>query len=173
MSAVSDGAPIVVMGVSGSGKSTVGSALAQRLRVPFLDADALHPPANIAKMSRGEALNDEDRFPWLALVGEWLAVHEGGGVMGCSALKRRYRDQIRHHAPTVRFIYLEGSRDVIAARQAARPGHFMPASLLTSQFATLEPLEPDEDGVVIEVDQSVDQIVQGYVDLMHREPEES
>ena len=161
------------MGVSGSGKSTVGAALAQRLRVPFEDADDLHPSANIAKMSRGEALTDEDRFPWLALVGEWLAVHEDGGVMGCSALKRRYRDQIRHHAPNVRFIYLEGSRDVIAARQAARPGHFMPASLLTSQFQTLEPLEPDEDGVVIEVDQSVDQIVQGYVDLMHRETEES
>ena len=118
------------MGVSGSGKSTVGAALAQRLRVPFEDADDLHPSANIAKMSRGEALNDEDRFPWLALVGEWLAVHEDGGVMSCSALKRRYRDQIRHHAPNVRFIYLEGSRDVIAARQAARPGHFMPASLL-------------------------------------------
>lgn len=161
------------MGVSGSGKSTVGAALAQRLRVPFEDADDLHPSANIAKMSRGEALTDEDRFPWLALVGEWLAVHEAGGVMSCSALKRKYRDQIRHHATNVRFVLLEGGRDVIAARQAARPGHFMPASLLTSQFATLEPLEPDEDGIVLDVDQSVDQIVQGYVDLMHRESEES
>ena len=161
------------MGVSGSGKSTVGAALAQRLRVPFADADDLHPSANIAKMSRGEALDDEDRLPWLELVGEWLAVHEGGGVMSCSALKRKYRDQIRHHAPTVRFLLLEGTREVIAARQASRPGHFMPASLLTSQLAALEPLAPDEDGIVLDVDQSVDQIVQGYVDHMSRETEET
>jgi gluconokinase len=161
------------MGVSGSGKSTVGAALAQRLHVPFADADDLHPSANIAKMSRGEALDDEDRSPWLELVGEWLAVHEDGGVMSCSALKRKYRDQIRHHAPTVRFLLLEGTREVIAARQASRPGHFMPASLLTSQFAALEPLAPDEDGVVLDVDQSVDQIVQGYVDHMSRETEDS
>jgi gluconokinase len=161
------------MGVSGSGKSTVGAALAQRLRVPFADADDLHPSANIAKMSRGEALDDEDRLPWLELVGEWIAVHEDGGVMSCSALKRKYRDQIRHHAPTVRFLLLEGTREVIAARQASRPGHFMPASLLSSQFAALEPLAPDEDGIVLDVDQSVDQIVQGYVDHMTRETEES
>jgi len=93
--------------------------------------------------------------------------------MGCSALKRKYRDQIRQHAPNVQFLYLEGSRDVIAKRQASRPGHFMPASLLTSQFATLEPLEPDEDGIVLDVDQSVDAIVQGYVDHMTRENEQS
>jgi gluconokinase len=161
------------MGVSGSGKSTVGAALAQRLRVPFADADDLHPSANIAKMSRGEPLNDEDRWPWLEIVGEWLAVCEDGGVMSCSALKRKYRDQLRRHAPKVRFLLLEGTRDVIAARQASRPGHFMPASLLTSQFAALEPLQPDEDGIVLDVDQSVDQIVQGYVDHMSRETEES
>jgi gluconokinase len=160
---------LVVMGVSGSGKSTVGAALAQRLRVPFEDADDLHPSANIAKMSRGEPLDDSDRYPWLELVGEWLAVHEDGGVMSCSALKRKYRDQIRGIAPTVRFLLLEGSQEVIAARQAARPGHFMPASLLSSQFATLEPLAPDEDGIVLEVDQSVDAIVQGYVDLVNTE----
>ena len=160
--------PLVVMGVSGSGKSTVGAALAQRLRVPFEDADDLHPSANVAKMSRGEPLDDNDRFPWLALVGEWLAVHEDGGVMSCSALKRKYRDQIRGVAPNARFLLLQGSPEIIAARQAARPGHFMPASLMASQFATLEPLAPDEDGVVIDVDQSVDEIVQGYVDLMSR-----
>ena len=158
--------PLVVMGVSGSGKSTVGAAIAQRLRVPFEDADDLHPSANIAKMSRGEPLDDSDRYSWLELVGEWLAVHEDGGVMGCSALKRKYRDQIRGLAPTTRFLLLQGSPEVIAARQAARPGHFMPASLLASQLATLEPLGPDEDGIVLDVDQSVDAIVQGYVDAV-------
>ncbi len=159
-------APLVVMGVSGSGKSTVGAALAQRLSVPFADADDFHPPANIAKMTAGEALDDHDRHPWLEAVGAWLAAHPDGGVMSCSALKRRYRDQLRHHAHGVEFVFLEGTRDVIAKRQAARPGHFMPASLVTSQFATLEPLEPDERGVVIDVDQSVDAIVQEYVDTV-------
>ena len=155
---------LVVMGVSGSGKSTVGAALAQRLGVPFVDADDLHPEANIAKMSRGEALDDSDRGPWLETIGEWLAAHPEGGVVSCSALKRKYRDQLRHHVDALEFLHLQGSREVIARRQASRPGHFMPASLLTSQFATLEQLEPDERGVVIDVDQSVDAIVQQYVD---------
>jgi gluconokinase len=159
------GHPIVVMGVSGSGKSTVGAALAQRLRVPFEDADDLHPEANIAKMSRGEPLDDADRYPWLEIVGRWLAAHPDGGVMSCSALKRKYRDQLRHHASGTEFVLLAGDREVIERRQAARPGHFMPASLLSSQLATLEPLEPDEGGVVLDVAQGVDQIVQGYVDM--------
>jgi gluconokinase len=156
---------VVVMGVSGSGKSVVGAALAQRLRVPFGDADDFHPAANIAKMTAGEALDDDDRRPWLEAIGTWLADQDTeGGVIACSALKRRYRDQLRHHAPRVVFLHLDGSRDVIARRQASRPGHFMPTSLLTSQFATLERLAPDEAGVVIDVDQSVDAIVQQYVD---------
>ena len=155
---------VVVMGVSGSGKSTVGAALAQRLGVPFEDADDLHPRANIAKMSAGRPLDDEDRRPWLEIIGEWLAVHsDGGGVMSCSALKRTYRDQLRWHAPDVVFVHLEGSHAVITDRQASRPGHFMPASLLASQFATLEPLQPDERGVVIDVDQGVDAIVAASV----------
>jgi gluconokinase len=158
------GRPIVVMGVSGSGKSTVGAALAQRLRVPFADADDLHPAANVAKMSRGEPLDDQDRYPWLEVVGQWLADHPDGGVMSCSALKRKYRDQLRHHAPDVEFVLLSGDRAVIERRQASRPGHFMPASLLSSQLATLEPLEPDEGGVVLDVALGVDDIVQGYVD---------
>ena len=160
---------LVVMGVSGSGKSTVGAAVAQRLRVPFADADDFHPPANIAKMTAGQALDDDDRRPWLEAIGEWLAAHPDGAVMSCSALKRSYRDQLRSHAPEVSFLYLEGAREVIARRQASRPGHFMPASLLTSQFATLEPLQPDERGVVIDVDQSVDAVVQQYVDTETKE----
>jgi gluconokinase len=154
---------LVVMGVSGSGKSTVGAALAQRLRVPFADADDFHPPANIAKMTAGHALDDSDRHPWLEAIGGWLADHDGGGVMSCSALKRKYRDQLRHHVDGLLFLLLHGTPEVIRQRQASRPGHFMPASLLSSQFATLEPLAPDENGVVIDVEQSVDAIVEEYL----------
>lgn len=161
--------PIVVMGVSGSGKSTVGAALAQRLRVPFADADDFHPPANIAKMTAGEPLNDDDRRPWLDTIGQWLTGHETGGVMSCSALKCTYRDQLRAHCPDVAFLHLAGSPEVIGRRQASRPGHFMPASLLASQFATLEPLADDERGVSIDVDQDIDSIVEQYVSLTGRE----
>jgi gluconokinase len=158
--------PIVVMGVSGSGKSTVGAALAQRLRVPFADADDFHPPANIARMSSGQPLDDDDRYPWLEAIGEWLAERcEGGGVMSCSALKRKYRDQLRRHCPEVVFLHLSGTPEVIGKRQASRPGHFMPASLLESQFQTLEPLELDECGIAIDVDQNIDSIVDNYVAL--------
>lgn len=155
--------PVVVMGVSGSGKSTVGAALAQRLRVPFADGDDFHPEANIAKMTAGIALDDDDRYPWLEAIGGWMGEHAEGGVMGCSALKRMYRDQIRRRADGVAFLLLQGSPEVIRRRQASRPGHFMPASLLNSQFATLEQLAPDEYGVTIDVDQSIDAIVEDYV----------
>ena len=152
--------PIVVMGVSGSGKSTVGAALAQRLGVPFADADDFHPPANIAKMTVGSPLDDDDRYPWLEAIGRWLAERSTeGGVMSCSALKRKYRDQLRTHCAQTEFVHLSGSPEVIAARQASRPGHFMPASLMASQFATLEPLQPDERGVTIDVDHDIDWIV--------------
>lgn len=157
--------PVVVMGVSGSGKSTVGAALAQRLRVPFADADDFHPAANIAKMSAGHPLDDDDRRPWLEAIGEWLAEHDGGGVMSCSALKRSYRDQLRRHCPDVGFLHLSGTPEVIGRRQASRPGHFMPASLLQSQFDILEPLGPDERGVAIDVDQNIDSIIDDYVTL--------
>src|SRR5919197_4974864 len=158
--------PIVVMGVSGSGKSTVGAALAQRLRVPFGDADDFHPATNIAKMTAGQRLDDDDRYPWLEAIGEWLDLHCGdGGVMSCSALKRKYRDQLRRHCRDVEFLHLTGTPEVIAKRQASRPGHFMPASLLASQFATLEPLAPDERGLAIDVDQDIDSIVDNYVAL--------
>ncbi|RZT16010.1 gluconate kinase (SKI family) [Mycobacterium sp. BK558] len=155
--------PIVVMGVSGSGKSTVGAALAQRLRVPFADADDFHPAANIAKMTAGHPLDDDDRHPWLEAIGDWLAQRcATGGVMSCSALKRSYREQLRRHCPDVQFLHLAGTPEVIGRRQASRPGHFMPASLLASQFATLEPLDADERGTTIDVDQSIDTIIDTY-----------
>lgn len=157
---------VVVMGVSGSGKSTVGAALAQRLGVPFGDADDFHPEANIAKMAAGHALDDDDRAPWLAAIASWLAERAGttGGVVTCSALKRRYRDRIVADAPGTVFVHLAGTREVIARRQASRPGHFMPASLLDSQFATLEDLEPDERGFAVDVAQPVDDIVRTAAD---------
>ncbi|MDT5091378.1 MAG: gluconokinase [Mycobacterium sp.] len=162
--------PIVVMGVSGSGKSTVGAALAQRLRVPFADADDFHPEANVEKMTAGIALNDDDRYPWLEIIGDWLADHvDSGGVMSCSALKRKYRDQLRKHCPTTEFVHLSGSPEVIAKRQASRPGHFMPASLLASQFATLEPLEPDEGGITLDVDHDIDSVVASYLERKQEE----
>ena len=151
--------PIVVMGVSGSGKTMVGSALAQRLRVPFVDADSLHPPANVAKMSAGQPLGDDDRYPWLERVGEWLAGHRAGGVASCSALKRAYRDQLRAHCPRVEFLYLRGSPETIGARLAARSDHFMPAALLRSQFDALQPLGVDEPGVTVDIDHDVDTII--------------
>ena len=151
------------MGVSGSGKSTVGFALAQRLRVPFVDADTLHTPANIAKMAAGEPLDDADRYPWLQKVGEWLADHRGGGVVSCSALKRKYRDQLREHCPRVEFLHLTGTPELINQRMSARTGHFMPPALLRSQFEALEPLGVDEAGVTVDVGQDVDAIIDAFM----------
>ena len=163
LSAVPDAAPIVVMGVSGSGKSTVASALAQRLRVPFVDADTLHPRANIAKMTAGEPLNDTDRYPWLKRVGEWLAAHRAGGVVSCSALKRKYRDRLRAHCPRVEFLHLSGSPELINRRMSARTGHFMPPALLRSQFDALEPLGADEAGVTVDIGPDVDAIIDTFL----------
>jgi gluconokinase len=154
--------PAVVMGVSGSGKSTVGAALARRLGVPFADADTFHPQANIAKMAAGTPLTDDDRQPWLDAVGQWLARHSDGGVMSCSALARRYRDQLRSHCPRIEFLHLTGSPELIARRQADRPGHFMPSSLVQSQFDALEPLGADERGMAIDVGHSVAAIVETF-----------
>jgi gluconokinase len=155
--------PIVVMGVSGCGKSTVGAALAQRLDVAFADADDLHSAANVAKMSAGEPLDDADRYPWLDRVGQWLAGHSDGGVISCSALKRRYRDKLRRHCPGVAFLHLTGAPELIARRQAHRAGHFMPPALLQSQLDTLEPLGHDENGVTLDVGTDVDAIVDAYL----------
>ncbi|MEU6342472.1 gluconokinase [Streptomyces sp. NPDC046977] len=152
---------VVVMGVSGSGKSTVGGLLAGRLGVPYAEADDFHPPANIAKMSAGHPLDDEDRAPWLDAIAAWITGRGGhGGVVSCSALRRRYRDRLRRDAPGLFFLHLDGSEELIAARLAARMQHFMPAGLLHSQFDALEPLEPDEAGAVVAIDGGPQQITE-------------
>lgn len=143
---------IVLMGVTGAGKSTVGTLLAERLGLGFRDADDFHPPSNIAKMSSGTPLTDEDRWPWLDAIGAHLVAHRGAGcVVTCSALKRAYRDRLRAAAPELRFVHLHGDVALVAARQAARQGHFMPASLVASQFATLEPPAPEEGVITLDV----------------------
>jgi gluconokinase len=143
---------VVVMGVSGSGKSTVGPLLAAALGVEFADADAFHPAANVAKMASGQPLTDEDRWPWLDAIGAWLdARGEVGGVVTCSALKRSYRDRLRAGRPAVRLLHLTGEAALIMARQAAREGHFMPPSLMASQFAALEPPAPEEGAITLSV----------------------
>lgn len=141
----------VIMGVSSCGKSTVGALLAERTGLPFRDGDDMHPDANVTKMAAGHALTDADRKPWLESIGEYLAHAEDGAVVGCSALKRSYRDIIRAAAPDTVFIHLAGSYDLLKARMSRREGHFMPVSLLDSQFDTLEQLEDDEAGITLDV----------------------
>jgi gluconokinase len=148
------------MGVSSSGKSTVGRPLAGRLGVPFAEADDFHPAANIAKMSQGHPLTDRDRWPWLRAIAGWIHEHQdGGGVVTCSALKRAYRDVLRENNPGTWFLHLAGLPDLITDRSSHRQGHFMPASLVASQFADLEPLGPDEPGQVLSVELPLDEIV--------------
>lgn len=154
---------VVVMGATGVGKTTVGTALAEALGFPFVDADDLHPPANVTKMSRGEPLDDDDRAPWLDAVGVWLAEHRQGAV-ACSALRRDYRDRLRAAAPGTVFLHLVGPSAVIGARVASRADHFMPVSLVSSQLATLEPLEPDEAGLEIDCTLPVETIVRRWLD---------
>ncbi|MGK9234593.1 gluconokinase [Inquilinus limosus] len=145
---------IIVMGVSGSGKTTIGKQLARRMGGVFADADSFHPPANIEKMKAGHPLTDEDRWPWLdamaAQIGQWLADGQPA-VLACSALKRVYRDRLVAGRPGVAFLYLSGSEAVIAARLANRKGHFMPPSLLRSQFETLEPPGDGERVVTVDI----------------------
>ncbi len=143
---------IIVMGVSGCGKTTIGDLVARELGVPFLDGDSLHPVENVAKMAAGTPLTDEDRWPWLATVGRELAnAGPGGLVLACSALRRSYRDAIREQAPDTVFLHLHGSKEVLRARTEGRSGHFMPPALLDSQLATLEPLDADEAGIVVDI----------------------
>ncbi len=163
---------IVVMGVSGSGKSTVGRLLAQTLRLPFQDGDELHPPDNIARMAAGVPLTDADRQGWLTAIGRRLAAAGGrrdGVVVACSALKRAYREQLRGDAPDLRLVYLHGSPALLAGRLAARRDHYMPASMLPSQLAALEAPGPDEGAIAVEVDRSPEAIV-AAVCLQLRKP---
>lgn len=146
------------MGVSGCGKSLIGQTLATAMGLRFIDGDSLHPPANIAKMRRGEPLTDADRAPWLDSVGD--TVRADGTVVACSALKRAYRDQIRACAAApVTFLYLRGQRATLLARMSTRPGHFMPPALLDSQLATLEPPAPDEAHLTADIELTPTQII--------------
>ena len=152
---------IVVMGVSGCGKSTVAQALAARLRLPFVEGDGLHPPANVAAMAAGSPLTDEDRHGWLQAVARVLVQAESTGVVvTCSALKRSYRDQLRASAPALQFVHLTGPQSLLAQRLQNRTGHYMPASLLQSQIDTLEPPAADEGALVQSIMQTPDRIVE-------------
>jgi len=158
--------PVVVMGVSGSGKSTVGAALADALGLRFVDGDSLHPAANVAKMAAGIPLDDADRAPWLDAIGQVLAA--GPVVVACSALKGQYRDRLRAAAPTLQLVFLDGSRTLLASRMAARPGHFMPTSLLDSQLATLEVPGPDEHALTVDVATPVARLVSTLLASLER-----
>lgn len=164
-------AAIVVMGVSGCGKSTVGALLAERLGWPFEDGDSFHPPANVEKMRAGTPLTDEDRWPWLAAIAARIASAREGGegvVVACSALKRSYRDALRDGHADIRFLHLTGEPALIMARQAARQGHYMPASLVASQFATLEPPDTEADVIDLDVDPEPPVIVQKALAALRR-----
>jgi carbohydrate kinase (thermoresistant glucokinase family) len=150
------------MGVSGSGKTTIGERLASRIGWRYEDADIFHPASNVAKMSAGQPLTDEDRWPWLrAIAAEIDRASEAGEhiVIGCSALRRVYRDVLVHGRDDIRIVYLKGTQQVIADRLGQRKGHFMPAGLLTSQFGTLEPPTPDEHPVTVSIDAPIETIV--------------
>ena len=154
---------VVVMGISGVGKSAVGHELADRFGVEYVDGDDFHSKANIAKMSAGTPLTDEDRWPWLEDIGRWLAQHgDDGGVVSCSALRRVYRDVLTDAAPRTLFLHLTGSHDLIRSRMEGRD-HFMPLSLLESQEKTLEPLQADERGWDFDITPSPTEIVDAFV----------
>lgn len=146
---------VIVMGPSGIGKTTTAELLAERLGWDFAEGDKFHPPANIEKMSHGVPLDDDDRAPWLATIRDWISEHAAAGrntIVTCSALKRRYRDILREAHAEVRFLELVADQNIVAERLAKRSGHFMPPSLLASQFATLDELDEDENGLKVTVD---------------------
>ena len=164
---------LIVMGVSGSGKSTIADRLATRLNWTFEDGDRFHPASNVAKMRAGHPLTDEDRWPWLRAISDEIDRACKAGqhlVIACSALKRAYRDVLVHGRNDVRIIYLKGIRDLIAKRLALRKGHFMPPGLLESQFETLEPPDADENPITVSIEGSVDSIVEDIVDRLGLSP---
>ena len=151
---------VCVMGVAGCGKSTIGAALAERLGATFMEADAHHPQANIDKMTSGEPLTDEDRWPWLDALGA-AAPKTGRVVIACSALRRVYRERLAAAAgERIAFIHMAGTKDLIAERMKTRSGHFMPPALMDSQFATLEPLEPDERGLTLNIENAPEALIE-------------
>ncbi len=157
---------LVVMGVSGSGKSTIADHLAARLGWRYEDGDRFHPPSNVAKMSAGQPLTDEDRWPWLQAIADEIERACKAGqrvVIACSALKRAYRDILVHGRNDIRIVFLNGTQELIADRLAARKGHFMPPGLLASQFKTLEPPQPNERPVTVSIDASVEAIVDDII----------
>jgi gluconokinase len=157
---------LVVMGVSGSGKSTIADRLAARLGWRYEDGDRFHPPANVAKMSAGRPLTDEDRWPWLQAIADEIdrtCNAREHAVVACSALKRTYRDILVHGRDDVRIVFLDGTQALIAERLAARKGHFMPPGLLASQFKALEPPQPGERPVTVSIDASVEAIVDDII----------
>jgi len=157
---------LVLMGVSGSGKSTIADRLAARLGWRYEDGDKFHPPANVAKMSAGQPLTDEDRWPWLQAIADEIDRLSAAGqraVVACSALKRSYRDILVHGRDDVRIVFLNGTQDLIADRLAARKGHFMPPGLLASQFRTLEPPPPGERPITVSIDAPVEAIVDDII----------
>ena len=160
---------LVLMGVAGSGKSSTMAALVARLGWPALEGDSLHPPANVAKMAAGVPLTDADRVPWLEAIGGWIDEREAeraSSVVTCSALRRSYRDMLRRGRPSIWFVHLLAPHDVLAARMSGRHGHFMPASLLESQLATLEPLGPDEPGSSVDAVAPPDAIADRLVESL-------
>jgi len=161
----------VVMGVAGCGKSTVGQAWAEAIGAEFLDGDSYHPPANIEKMSRSEPLDDNDRWPWLDRFAQAMATSDGLVVGACSALKREYRRRISQASgESVCYIYLEGDPDLIGRRIAARDDHFMPADMLTSQLAILEPPGRDENAIRVDISGSTDDIIASIQSKLLKEP---
>jgi carbohydrate kinase (thermoresistant glucokinase family) len=156
------------MGVSGCGKSTIGKLIAANYRVKFIDGDDLHPQGNILKMSQGIPLDDEDRRPWLETVARELNTM-GTGVIACSALKKSYRSTILKAAPSTVFVHLHGNEGLLQSRLSKRSGHFMPSTLLNSQLSTLEELEPDEPGIVVEISRPEKEILREITDWIDAE----